>query len=95
MEEEEIDFGPSLPKYPRTEIAEIDLTNYLLVFYYFLICFFKTKKKIFFSRENDIVFLYFSHEDEEDLEEEEELCQQSRSTKINSHNGEVYTIGKK
>jgi peptidyl-tRNA hydrolase len=35
---------------------------------------------------------YF-HEDEEDLEEEEEeLCQQSRSTKINSHNGEVYTI---
>ena len=41
------------------------------------------------------LFLYFSHEEEEDLEEEEELCQQSRSTKINSHNGEVYTIGKK
>jgi len=35
---------------------------------------------------------HYCHEDEEDLEEEEELCQQSRSTKINSHNGEVYTI---
>ena len=41
-------------------------------------------------------FYFFSHEDEEeDLEEEEELCQTSRSTKLNSHNGEVYTIGKK
>ena len=56
MEEEEIDFGPSLPKYPRTEIAEIDLTNYLLVFYYFLICFFKTKQKKIFLVKMTLLF---------------------------------------